>query len=195
MKKVEGANTPFSIATDPEVLIVMEQSTKFTAGTAFPAFAWPLTGGGKLEIAGMPGWRVLVVYRGKHCPRCKTYLGTLDGLLDDFKAAGIAVAAVSADPAEKAQASVAENGWRFPVAYDLTIPQMKALGLYISDPRSPQETDRPFAEPGLFVINPDNNAQVVDIANAAYARPDLATLLGGIKYVIDNKLPVRGTHA
>ena len=32
---------------------------------------------------------------------------------------------------------------------------MQALGLYVSTPRSPQETDRPFAEPGLFLINPD----------------------------------------
>lgn len=173
----------------------MEKSIKFTAGARFPDLAWPLTGGGKLEMAGQPGWRVLVVYRGKHCPRCKTYLNTLNTLLDDFKAAGIGVAAVSADPAQKAQASVAENGWRFPVAYDLTIAQMNTLGLYISDPRSPQETDRPFAEPGLFVINPDHNAQVVDISNASYARPDLATLLGGLKYAIDNRLPVRGTHA
>ena len=192
MKKVEGANAPFSIATDLEALIVMEQSTKFTAGTAFPAFAWPLTGGGKLEVAGMPGWRVLVVYRGKHCPRCKTYLGTLDGLLDDFKAAGIAVAAVSADPAKKAQASVAENKWRFPVAYDLAIAQMKALGLYISDPRSPQETDRPFAEPGLFVINAAGLVQIADISNAPFARPDLKSLLQGIRFVIAKDYPIRG---
>ena len=70
---------------------------------------------------------------------------------------------------------------------------MRTLGLYISEPRSAQETDRPFAEPGLFVINPDNNAQVVDVSNASYSRPDLATLLGGIKFAIENRLPVRGT--
>ena len=171
----------------------MTSSTKFTAGAPFPAFVWPLTGGGKLDISGMTGWRVLVVYRGKHCPRCKTYLDTLDGLLDQFKAAGVAVATLSADPEEKAGALVAENKWRFPVAFGMTVEQMRALGLYVSEPRSPQETDRPFAEPGLFVINPDNKAQVVNVSNAAYARPDLATLLGGIKFVIDNRLPVRGT--
>lgn len=173
----------------------MSKSTKFSAGAPFPDLAWPLTGGGELDVARMPGWRVLVVYRGKHCPRCKTYLNTLNGLIEEFKAAGISVAALSADPAAKAQSWVAENGWHFPVAYGLKIEQMRVLGLYISEPRSPQETDRPFAEPGLFVINPDNNAQVVDISNAAYARPDLATLLGGIKYAIENRLPVRGMHA
>ena len=171
----------------------MTTSSKFGAGAPFPEFVWPLTGGGELNVARMPGWRVLIVYRGKHCPRCTTYFKTLDGLLEGFKAAGIAVAAVSADPAEKASASVTENGWRFPVAYGMTMDQMRALGLYISEPRSAQETDRPFAEPGLFVINPDNNAQVVDVSNASYSRPDLATLLGGIKFAIDNRLPVRGT--
>lgn len=171
----------------------MSTSTKFSAGARFPDIVWPMTGGGELSIARTPGWRVLVVYRGKHCPRCKTYFKTLDGLLEEFKAAGITVAAVSADPKEKAQASVAENGWRFPVGFGMTIDQMRTLGLYVSEPRSPQETDRPFAEPGLFVINPDNNAQVVDVSNASYARPDLATLLSGIKFAIENRLPVRGT--
>lgn len=171
----------------------MSNSTKFTAGAAFPAFVWPLASGGELNIASMPNWRVLVVYRGKHCPRCKTYLNILNGLLGEFSASHITVAAVSADPAEKAQASTAENGWKFPVAYGMTIAQMKALGLYISEPRSPQETDRPFAEPGLFVVNSDNNAQVVEISNASYARPDLTTLLSGIKFAIDSHLPVRGT--
>lgn len=168
-------------------------STKFSAGALFPDFVWPSTGGGELKIAATPGWCVLVVYRGKHCPRCKTYLKTLDAMLDDFTAAGISVAALSADPEEKAKASVSENGWRFPVAFGMTMEQMRALGLYISEPRSPQETDRPFAEPGLFVINPDNNAQVVDVSNASYARPDLATLLDGIKFAIEKRLPVRGT--
>jgi peroxiredoxin len=166
--------------------------TKFGAGAPFPDFVWPLTGGGELKIAHIPGWRVLVVYRGKHCPRCKTYLKILDGLLEEFKEAGISIAAVSADPEEKARASVAEHGWRFPVAFGMTMDQMRTLGLYISEPRSAQETDRPFAEPGLYVVNPDNNAQVVDVSNASYARPDLATLLDGIKFAIEKSLPVRG---
>lgn len=173
----------------------MNASTKFSAGAAFPVFVWPLAGGGTLDVSGMPGWRALVVYRGRHCPRCKTYLGNLDAMLDQFKAAGVAVAAVSADPEEKAKASVAEGGWHFPVAYGMTVDQMRALGLYVSEPRSPQETDRPFAEPGLFVVNPESKAQVVDVSNASYSRPDLSALLDGIKFVIDKQLPVRGTLA
>jgi peroxiredoxin len=173
----------------------MPQNSKLAAGTAFPKLAWPTVGGGTLDFAAVSGWRLLAVYRGKHCPLCKRYFKTLDGLLDEFKAAGVAVAAVSADPQEKAEADVAEQAWRFPVSYGLTIEQMRMLGLYISEPRSPQETDRPFAEPGLFLVNPGGNAQIIDISNAPFARPDLQMILNGVKTIIEKSYPVRGTHA
>jgi len=50
---------------------------------------------------------------------------------------------------------------------------MKSLGLYVSEPRSEQETDRPFAEPGVFVVNADGLLQVLDISQKehAYAYP------------------------
>ena len=71
---------------------------------------------------------------------------------------------------------------------------MRALGLYISDPRSAQETDRPFPEPGVFVINAEGNIQILDISNAPFARPDLESLANGIKFIRANDYPVRGTH-
>lgn len=36
-----------------------------------------------------------------------------------FKAAGVAVLTLSADPLEKAAAEAGNDGWRFPVGYDL----------------------------------------------------------------------------
>ena len=47
----------------------------------------------------------------------------------------------------------------FPVVYELSIDQMKELGWYISHPRSPEETDKLFPEPGMFAINPDGKFQ------------------------------------
>ncbi len=173
----------------------MTQSSKLTAGAAFPPLAWPVVGGGTLNVATMSGWRLLAVYRGRHCPLCKKYFKSLDGLLDEFKAVGVTVAAVSADPKEKAETDVAEQGWRFPIGYGLTIEQMRTLGLYISNPRSTQETDRPFAEPGLYLINPQGNAQIIDVSNAPFARPDLQMILNGVKTIIEKNYPVRGTHA
>ena len=165
------------------------------AGVPFPAISVPKAGGGELQLGGSGRWRTVVIYRGKHCPICRRYLKTLDSLLDDFHQADIDVVVASADPKEKAESMAAEEGWRFPVGYGLTLDQMRTLGLYLSDPRSPQETDRPFGEPGLFVLNAEGNVQVVDISNAPYARPDLAGLLSGIKNTRAKNNPIRGTKA
>lgn len=165
---------------------------KIVAGTRFPALTWNAVSGDRVAPAEMSGWRALVVYRGKHCPLCKTYLNTLNEMLDEFTAANIAVAAVSADGKENAEVEVAECGWRFPVGYGLSIDEMRQLGLYVSDPRSPQETDRPFAEPALFVINPDGDTQIIDISNAPFARPDLKSLVQGLQFVISKDYPIRG---
>ena len=69
---------------------------------------------------------------------------------------------------------------------------MRALGLYISEPRSTQETDHLFPEPALFVINPAGLLHFVDIANAPFLRPDLDRLIGGLGGVILKNYPIRG---
>ena len=165
---------------------------KMIAGAKFPPIAWNAVSGARVSPADDAGWRALFIYRGKHCPICKSYLTTLNGMLDEFRAANIAVSTVSADSKEKAEAQATECGWKFPVGYDLSIDEMRQLGLYISDPRSPQETDRPFAEPALFVINPDGDTQIIDISNAPFARPDLKSLLKGLQFVISKDYPIRG---
>lgn len=73
---------------------------------------------------------------------------------------------------------------------------MRELGLYVSDPRSAAETDRPFPEPGLFVINNEGKLQVADISNAPFARPALSSVLMGLSFIKnpDNNYPIRGTH-
>lgn len=168
-------------------------STKLTAGAAFPDLSWPAVGGDQLELSKGDGWRLLVVYRGQHCPLCKGYLKTLNELVSAFDAAQITVAALSADSREQALADVEKFGWTFPVGYGLTVSQMRELGLYVSLPRSAAETDHPFPEPGLFVINPQGLTQIVDVSNAPFARPDLKALLAGLQYVIANAYPIRGT--
>lgn len=166
---------------------------KLAAGSTFPALSWPAVNGANVDMSALSSWRMLVVYRGKHCPLCKKYLASLDSLLDGFTNAGVEVAVVSADPKEKAEADVAEFKWRFRVGYGMKVPELRQLGLYISEPRSAHETDRPFAEPGLFLINPDGKVQIVEISNAPFARPDLAGILHGVKVIQERSYPVRGT--
>ena len=172
---------------------------KFAAGDEFQVITLPRVGGGELSI-GRPSnghdWQIVVVYRGKHCPMCTQYLIRLDELKQGFLDIGIDVVAVSADGEKKASAHVGEMGLSFPVAYDLSIAQMQTLGLYISHPRSPEETDKPFAEPGIYVINDQGQVQVTDVSNAPFARPDLETLVGGLGFIRnpENNYPIRGTY-
>ena len=173
-------------------------SNKITSGAAFPELDLPLAGGGQMHLGGAKdgredGWQMIVVYRGLHCPICKKYLGRLNGMAGDFNRIGIGVVTLSGDPEDKAETARSEWGLDIPVAYGLTTDQMKGWGLYISEPRSTQETDRPFPEPALFVINPDGNVHMADVCNAPFIRPDLDTLLGGLTYVMDNDYPIRGT--
>lgn len=48
-------------------------------------------------------WTLLVVYRGKHCGRCKPYLNKLQGMKAAWEDAGFDIVTVSADPIEKAR--------------------------------------------------------------------------------------------
>ncbi|WP_028956036.1 peroxiredoxin-like family protein [Sulfitobacter sp. 20_GPM-1509m] len=168
------------------------------AGTPFPQIQMNTVGGGTRTLGKAYNgheWQLVVVYRGLHCPICKRYLSQLQEMASAFYDQKVEVIVVSADPLEKAQKMVEEQALELPVAYDLSPEQMAQLGLYISDPRSPQETDRPFAEPGTFVVNGAGNLQIVDVSNAPFARPDLDALLRGITFVREKDYPVRGTRA
>ena len=171
--------------------------TALSAGSTFPLTDIPRVGGGTVTLGAPQGghdWQLVVIYRGLHCPLCKKYLAQLEEMQGQFHAIGVDVVTASGDPEEKAQAMVDEKELSVPMGYGLSVAQMQALGLYVSDPRSPQETDRPFAEPGLFVINGDGLIQMVDVSNAPFLRPDLQAVLGGITFIRNNDYPIRGTH-
>ncbi|WP_026756226.1 peroxiredoxin-like family protein [Sediminimonas qiaohouensis] len=171
---------------------------KLESGQLFPNIPVARLGSGEL-VLGQPraghDWQLVVVYRGKHCPLCRKYLSTLENLQGKFHDIGIDVVVVSGDPEEKARDFAQELGLSMPVGYGLSIAQMQELGLYVSHPRSPEETDRPFPEPGTFVINADGALQLVDISNAPFARPDLEGLAGGLAFIRSKNYPIRGTYA
>ena len=173
-------------------------STKLTSGGTLPALTLPLVQGGEITLGNTtkPGaWQVVIIYRGLHCPLCNKYLKRLEELREGFTKANAELIAVSGDPLEKAKAMVENNGLQFPVAYNLSIDQMRELGLYISDPRNPEETDRPFAEPGTFALNSDGRLHLIEISNTPFNRADLAELLDTVEWVQENDYPIRGTHA
>ncbi|MGB0507364.1 MAG: redoxin domain-containing protein [Pikeienuella sp.] len=156
--------------------------------------SFPAVSGGNITIGGTrENWTLFIVYRGKHCPKCKSYLNILNDMRADWHDAGFDIAVVSADPLEKAKADQAEFGWNFDLGYDLSEDQMTTLGLYVTDPLSPNETDRRFAEPGTYVIRPDGSLLLVAISNGPAARPALPELLGGMIFTKENDRPPRGT--
>jgi peroxiredoxin len=174
-------------------------SEKIAAGTPFPRIELPTLEGQQLMLAEPADgcrWKLIVIYRGRHCPLCTRYLQLLNGLRRRFYALGIDLVAASADSLEQATEHQSRMNLKFPLVYGLTEMQMAELGLYVSTPRSDKESDHPFAEPGLFVVNADNRVQVVDISNGPFARPELETLLGGLSFIMDpaNNYPIRGTH-
>lgn len=173
------------------------KSEKLAAGAVFPEISVPLVTGG-LKNLGIVSkedrWQLIVVYRGLHCPLCANYLADLDELSEAFDQMGTDVFAVSGDGLEKAKAQVEKGNLNIEMGYGLTVEQMKELGLYISHPRSPAETDQPFPEPGLFVLRPDGSLQIIDISNAPFSRPDLKSILRGVEFGRQKAYPIRGTY-
>ena len=135
-------------------------SDKPASGERFPDVTVPRLGGGELRL-GKPvddhDWQIVVVYRGKHCPICKTDLTELERTAPDFARASVGVVAVSGDPEDRARTFI--------------------------------------EEPGVFVVTAEGLLQVVDISNAPFARPDLAGLAKGLKFIRDNDHPIRGRLA
>ncbi len=170
---------------------------KLSSGSRLPEITLPLVKGGEATI-GKPdkegNWRLVFVYRGMHCPICKQYLEKLENLKEKFLGLGAEVIAISSDPEGKAVSMVEAAGSTFPVAYGLSISQMQDLGLYISNPRSPEETDRPFPEPGMFAINPKGKVQLIDISNTPFNRSNLGELVETIEWIQENNYPIRGTY-
>jgi len=183
------------------------QTTKFTPGTICPDIsAFGLSGQMlSLPYIATPGnWKLIIFYRGLHCPMCANYIKELDAMQKEFAISNVEIMAICADPIEKAQEFADKHSLTLNLGYGLSVPQIQQLGLYISDPASPRETDRPFCEPGLFVLNADSLVQILDISNAPFARPELSKIKRSLDYIrlpesqrhdpYGANYPIRGRH-
>ncbi len=139
-------------------------------------------------------WKMIIVYRGKHCPLCTKFLNNLEAYQARLDAINIDMVAVSGDSLAQLTEHQEKLNVSFELFYGLTVEQMKTLGCFISHPRSEKETDHPFAEPGLFIINSQGTLQVVDVSNNPFVRPDLEALVSGLEYILEHDYPIRGTY-
>ena len=172
----------------------MHTTAKLHPGQAMEPLTFRRLGGDDYTFGAPATWQALFVFRGQHCPICKAYLREIEQRRDALAALGVSVAAVSADTEAQCRITAEAAAPGFPLLYGMDEDVMRRLGLYVSEPRSAQETDHRFPEPALFVVNPDGVLQLVDVANAPFLRPDLDRLVRGLGFVIEKTYPIRGTH-
>ena len=171
---------------------------KLEAGAEFPSINKSTLDGDSRDLSKPEAgkdWQMLIVYRGRHCPLCTRFLNELAPFKERLAAINIDLVAVSGDSKEQLAEHTSRLEVNFPLFYGLSLEEMKSLGLYISHPRSEQETDHPFAEPGLYVINEQGTLQVVDISNNPFVRPDHENLVSGLEWIRKNDYPIRGTFS
>ncbi|WP_299780896.1 redoxin domain-containing protein [uncultured Formosa sp.] len=134
---------------------------------------------------------LMVVYRGKHCPVCKTYLETIQKHIQDFTDKGVNVVAISADTEAIAKATY--NDWDIadvPLGYNLPIEEARTWGLYIS--KGIKDEPETFVEPAIFLIRPDRTLYASSVQTMPFARPEIIAILKSIDFVINKDYPARG---
>jgi len=137
-------------------------------------------------------YTMIVFYRGLHCPICKSYLADLEQTLDQFKKLGVEAIAVSGDDWDKAKRAKMEWGLtNLTVGYGQTVDSMRKWGLYISKAEFDYEPEI-FAEPGVFLVKPDQTLYYVGLNNAPFARPRFEDLLSGLAFILSKNYPTRG---
>jgi peroxiredoxin len=159
-----------------------------------PSLDLPLVGGGHFSLNDEKpaAFTMIVVYRGLHCPICKTYLRDLNSKVPEFEAAGVGVVAVTSDSEERATQTVGK--WELDqlrVGYGMSTTLGRKWGLFVSRRISESEPEE-FLEPGLFLVRPDGTLYAASIQTMPFARPHFSEILAAIKFVTQRNYPARG---
>ncbi len=159
-----------------------------------PELSFPLLGGNQWNIdeQSPENFTLLVFYRGLHCPICKKYLQQLEALLPDFKERGVDVVAVSMDSEKRARLSRKDWGLQnLALGYQMDLETAKSWGLYISAAVKDGEPAI-FSEPGLFLVDRNNDIYYAAMNSNPWGRPYLATFVKAVDYIITSGYPARG---
>jgi len=148
---------------------------------------------------GAERFTLVVFYRGLHCPICTNYLKELERLVLDFESRGVKVIAISSDGQDRAQ-QMAENvgASKLRFGYDLPLSVAREWGLLISTSRGKTSTGfvEPdlFAEPGVFLIRPDQTLYYGSVQTMPFVRPSFRELVSALDFMIENDYPARGEY-
>lgn len=164
-----------------------------------PALEFDLVGGGRWSLAEQKPqqFTMVVFYRGLHCPLCRRYTSELNGMIADYEKRGVSTVITSTDPRERAEQ--AKQGWGLPgltVGYGVSIDKAREWGLYVSTSRGNTSAgiEEPplFAEPGLFLVKPDQSLYWASISTMPFARPHFTDIAGAIDFAVSKNYPARG---
>lgn len=163
-------------------------------GQKVPDLKFPLLTGGSWSLADETKARLRLIsfYRGAFCGFCTRFMQQLNGLHEDFAGLGIDLAGISVDPQDVAAAWAESNGIdKVAVGYGLTREQVEACGLFASHfTRDGKELY--FAEPALWLVKPDGELYLNIQSSVSCGRPDLESLMTGLKLLADQGFPTRG---
>ena len=80
----------------------------------------------KLSEDTFTNMKLVVFYRGLHCPLCKAYIGELDKIIYEFSQLDIEVIAISGDSQEKAKLTKAKWGLKdITIGYNHSVDSMR----------------------------------------------------------------------
>ncbi|SES06103.1 Peroxiredoxin [Tranquillimonas rosea] len=163
-----------------------------------PALSLPTIGGGTFDLDNHHGKNgtLLVFYRGLHCPICIGQLSELSRMQSRFDDLGIATAAVSTDPEDRA-AQTREKAEAEKVTFLHSLSQSAARfdwGLWMSSARPDSDEPEVFSEPGMFFVSPDRTLVFGWVQTSPFARPQLEDVAGAIAFHLEKGYPARGQY-
>lgn len=142
---------------------------------------------------------VICFYRGLHCPICANYLTELEKRTPEFAERGVGTIAISTDDKERAQGmadKIEAKNLRF--GYGLPLAKAREWGLYISTSRGKTsigiEEPALFAEPGLFMVTPEQTLYYGSVQTMPFVRPHFSELVAALDFAIKNDYPARGEY-
>ena len=140
---------------------------------------------------------MVVFYRGLHCPICSKYLAELNKMVDEFSEVGVSILAASSDGEDRAQQAREDWGLdKVNLGYGLSVDQARDWGLHRSAGRGKTsigiEEPAEFAEPGLYLVRPDNSLYWGQVSTMPFARPHFREILGALNFALANDYPARG---
>ena len=97
-------------------------TNKLHAGSSFPEIKAKMLSGEELVLSKPEGdkdWKMVVVYRGRHCPLCTKYLNELEQYVQALGEVGVDIVAVSGDSKEQLESHLEKLNVTFPLAYGL----------------------------------------------------------------------------